>query len=236
MGKLSCAPGTDQAPGGRLNVVNVARCAPRKPGTHRRAAPGTGRRPTSATAEETLGQPQPQVAGVRPHRLPAVVREEPDGHVLGVVDEPARDPLPHAGLVRHGGLFSSGRVRRTAACHVRTSDRRARRRDGVLDLLRERRGRPPGASRGRVRSARRGTSDTTVRARSSGRGRRGGCTAGITAGWMMPRSPGGRCSCGCRCAGSSATTSVARRGHSPSSRPSSPSPGRAAPRWYAGCW
>ena len=29
MGKLSCAPGTDQAPGGRLNVVNVARCAPR---------------------------------------------------------------------------------------------------------------------------------------------------------------------------------------------------------------
>jgi hypothetical protein len=39
-------------------------------------------------------------------------------------------------------------------------------------------------------------------------------TVVISGGWLMPRA--GRCSCGCRCAGSSATTRSARRGRSPS--------------------
>lgn len=37
-----------------------------------------------------------------------------------------------------------------------------------------------------------------------------GCTVGIAVGSPMPRSLGGRCSCGCRCAGSSA---AGRLGH-----------------------
>jgi hypothetical protein len=41
-------------------------------------------------------------------------------------------------------------------------------------------------------------------------------TVVISGGWLMPRSRAGRCSCGCRCAGSSATTRSARRGRSPS--------------------
>ena len=81
-------------------MVNVARCAPRNARDTPPCNTGNRSTPHERDLEEALGQPQPQVAGVRPHLLPVVVWDEPDVHVLGVVDEPAGDPLPHAGLAR----------------------------------------------------------------------------------------------------------------------------------------
>ena len=61
-----------------------------------------------------------------------------------------------------------------------------------------------------------GYASTSRRARGAG-SRLGGCTAGIAASWSTPRSPAGRCSCGCGYGGSSVTTRRVRRARSPSS-------------------